>query len=182
MIPSPSICILADLLTYFNHERLWLACTATRLARVCAEDAYQHATTRETFGRPLIENQVIRAKLSTMGREIEAAYAWMESLVHTAATTKAAAGPHIQAHVAGRFAGLKVFAGQVLERANREAQQIFGGAGYNRTGKGARVEQISRDVRVLVVGGGSEEILADLSLRQEAKGHKLRKTTLRSNL
>lgn len=34
----------------------------------------------------------------------------------------------------------------------------MGGLGYSRTGKGARIEQISRDVRVMVVGGGSEEI------------------------
>lgn len=34
-----------------------------------------------------------------------------------------------------------------------------------REGKGKTVEQISRDLRVLVVGGGSEEILEDMSTR-----------------
>ena len=34
-----------------------------------------------------------------------------------------------------------------------------------RDGVGARVEQISRDTRVFVVGGGSEEILDDLGVR-----------------
>lgn len=47
----------------------------------------------------------------------------------------------------------------------REAQQIFGGAGTTREGVGAVVEQISRDMRVWVVGGGSEEILDDLGVR-----------------
>lgn len=45
----------------------------------------------------------------------------------------------------------------------------MGGAGYNRVGRGARIEQISRDVRVYVVGGGSEEIMRDLAVRQEIK-------------
>jgi len=52
----------------------------------------------------------------------------------------------------------------------REAQQIFGGAGYQRGGgRGERIERISRDVRVLVVGGGSEEILIDLAVRMGMK-------------
>jgi alkylation response protein AidB-like acyl-CoA dehydrogenase len=51
--------------------------------------------------------------------------------------------------------------------ANREAQQIFGGAGYQKGGPGAIVEQMSRDLRMMVVGGGSEEIIADLAVRQE---------------
>ena len=45
----------------------------------------------------------------------------------------------------------------------------MGGLGYSRTGRGARVEQISRDVRVMVVGGGSEEILTDLAISQEER-------------
>ena len=55
------------------------------------------------------------------------------------------------------------------EQVCREAQQILGGAAYNKSGKGARIEQISRDVRVHVVGGGSEEIMLDLAVRQEAR-------------
>ena len=39
-----------------------------------------------------------------------------------------------------------------------------------REGKGKAVEQISRDLRVLVVGGGSEEILEDMSIRLISSG------------
>jgi hypothetical protein len=45
----------------------------------------------------------------------------------------------------------------------------MGGLGYARGGRGARVEQISRDLRVMVVGGGSEEILTDLAMAQEVR-------------
>lgn len=69
----------------------------------------------------------------------------------------------------GLVALLKVVAGRALERAVREAQQIMGGLGYSKTGKGARIEQISRDVRVMIVGGGSEEILTELAFVQERK-------------
>lgn len=37
--------------------------------------------------------------------------------------------------------------------------------GMSKEGKGHIVEQISRDLRVFVVGGGSEEIMDDLGIR-----------------
>ncbi|KAF4968734.1 hypothetical protein FSARC_3917 [Fusarium sarcochroum] len=150
----------------FNHERLWLACTSLRMARVCLYDSYRHAVTRETFGKALIKNQVIRAKLSAMARQIETVHAWMEQLVYISEASKKAG---VDAKLSGHFANLKVAAGQTLEKVNRESQQILGGAGYSKSGKGARIEQISRDVRVMVVGGGSEEILTDLAINQEMK-------------
>lgn len=64
---------------------------------------------------------------------------------------------------------LKVQAAHNLEKVSRECQQIFGGLGYSRTGQGQRVEQISRDVRVLVVSGGSEEILLDMIAKQQRR-------------
>jgi alkylation response protein AidB-like acyl-CoA dehydrogenase len=67
----------------------------------------------------------------------------------------------------GLIALLKITAARALEEAVRESQQVMGGIGYSRTGKGARIEQISRDVRVMVVGGGSEEILNELAFMQE---------------
>lgn len=51
--------------------------------------------------------------------------------------------------------------------ANREAQQVLGGAGYRRGGLGVSIEQMSRNLRMMVVGGGSEEIMANLAVRQE---------------
>lgn len=148
----------------FNHERLWLACTSLRLARCCAEDAYHHATTRETFGKKLISNQTIRSKFSSFGRSIDSAHAWMEQLVDMTMQT-----PGTEAHMGGLIANLKVLAGRTLEHVTREAQQVMGGLGYSRQGRGARIEQISRDVRVMVIGGGSDEILSDLAAREEMK-------------
>ena len=43
------------------------------------------------------------------------------------------------------------------------AVQILGGLGYMR---GVRVERIYREVKVMMIGGGAEEILKDLAARQ----------------
>lgn len=155
-------------MTDFNHERIWLACTALRLARVSVRDAYLYAITRETFGKKLIENQIIRYKLSMAGRKIESAQALLEQLVNIINVTKSQGAP-LPPGMGGLVAQAKVLTCQVLEQVNRESQQIMGGQGYNKGGRGATIEQISRDVRVLVVGGGSEEILTDFAFKEEAK-------------
>ena len=54
--------------------------------------------------------------------------------------------------IGGMTAMLKVVSTRCLEKCVREAQQIMGGLGYARGGKGGRVEAISRDVRVMAVG------------------------------
>lgn len=90
----------------------------------------------------------------------------MESIVYLTSTAKSASEQDLL-HIGGLIATLKVLAARVLEHVNRESQQIMGGLGYSKNGRGARIEQISRDVRVMVVGGGSEEILTDLAVSLE---------------
>lgn len=115
---------------------------------------------RETFGQTLISHGVIRAKLANFGALIEPAFAFMEQLIWLLHTQP-------EMNVGGMTALLKIMSTRALESCVREAQQIMGGLGYSKGGRGGRIEQISRDVRMFVVGGGSDEILTELSLRQE---------------
>ncbi|KAJ4293399.1 hypothetical protein N0V90_008682 [Kalmusia sp. IMI 367209] len=148
----------------FNKERFIMSVSCNRKARTCLSHSLGYANKRYTFGKPLISNQIITHKLATIGRYVESHWAWLEQIAY-----------HIQQSplgwqdpdIAGQIALSKVHGGRILELANREAQQIFGGAGYQKGGPGAVVEQISRDLRMMVVGGGSEEIIADLAVRQE---------------
>ncbi|PCH05261.1 Acyl-CoA oxidase/dehydrogenase, type 1 [Penicillium occitanis (nom. inval.)] len=159
------------IMSNFNPERLSLATAALRLARVCVEDAFNYAVQRETFGAPLITRQAIQSKITKCGMLIEPAQSFLEQLVYIIETTKDRPNA---VNIGGMTALLKVMSTRALEKSVREAQQILGGAGYNKGGKGARVEQISRDVRVHVVGGGSEEIMMGLALQEETKALKAR--------
>lgn len=138
----------------FNGERLGMAQQAAAYARVCFEDALDWARTRETFGRPLVTRQAIRHKLARMLQMIGATQAMID---HAAWTVK-----HDCAQP-GDFALLKVQATQTMEYCAREACQILGGASFV---TGSRVERIYREVRVMAIGGGSEEIMYDLASRQ----------------
>lgn len=154
------------IMTNFNKERFIMAVICNRKARTCLNTALEYATSRETFGQPLISHQIIRHKVTTLAREVEAHWAWLEQIAY-----------HVQSHgwqtddIAGRIALAKVSGGRILELAAREAQQIMGGVAYQKDGPGGggTVEQITRDLRMMVVGGGSEEILGDLAFRQEVK-------------
>eukprot|EP00929_Paragymnodinium_shiwhaense_P037071 TRINITY_DN19816_c0_g1_i1.p1 TRINITY_DN19816_c0_g1~~TRINITY_DN19816_c0_g1_i1.p1 ORF type:complete len:434 (-),score=118.80 TRINITY_DN19816_c0_g1_i1:282-1517(-) len=145
----------------FNNERLGLAITANRQARVCLEDSVKYARLRKTFGKPLIQHQVIRHKLMECGRQIMATHAFLLTIC---AQKKC---PDEQAdHLSGSIALAKVQATKALEFVARECSQVFGGKSYLRSGPGANVERTYREVRVLAIGGGSEEILLDLASRQ----------------
>ena len=138
----------------FNNERIMLASQAWAFAQVCYEEALAYARERQTFGKPLISRQVIRHKLVDMKMQIDAVKAQLDILCWR--VTKK------QMPVA-EVCLLKNLATRMLEEVAGEAVQIFGGAGYLR---GAKVERIFRETKVLSIGGGASEIMKDLAARQ----------------
>jgi acyl-CoA dehydrogenase len=138
----------------FNHERLMLAAQAFAFAQVCYEESLAYARDRLTFGKPLIRNQVIRHKLVDMKMRLDAVRAHLDLLAWRVGRK--------QMPVA-EVCLLKNHACTTLEWIANEALQIFGGAGYLR---GAKVERIYRETKVLTIGGGSLEIMKDLASRQ----------------
>lgn len=153
------------LMRNFNHERFILAVHCNRKSRTCLALAFAYAALYRAFGRPMLASQVIRRKLAELAHRVEGHWAWLEQVAfHAGVQARGRKSPDL----AARIALLKVQGGQMVELAAREAQQIFGGgAGYQGGGPGVTVEQISRDLRMLVVGGGSEEVISDLAVRQE---------------
>ncbi len=138
----------------FNNERLMLAAQAWAFAQVCYEESLAYARERQTFGKPLIRNQVIRHKLVDMRMRNEAVKANLDFLAWRIG----------QKHFpVAELSMLKNFATTSLEWVANEAMQILGGAGYLR---GAKVERIYRETKVLTIGGGSLEIMKDLAAKQ----------------
>ena len=62
-----------------------------------------------------------------------------------------------------RLSMLKVVTTQTMQFCADQAVQILGGMGFMR---GTRAERIYREVKVMMIGGGSEEIMKDLAARQ----------------
>lgn len=140
----------AVIMRNFNHERLALSAAACGYAQVCLYDALTWARERRTFGQPLSERQVIRHRLVEMATRIEATRALIDDL---AARLDDGQSP------AAQIAMAKNFATQTFQFCADAAVQILGGMGFMR---GTRVERLYREVKVMTIGGGAEEVMKDM--------------------
>ncbi|MCE8524920.1 acyl-CoA dehydrogenase family protein [Ruegeria pomeroyi] len=138
----------------FNHERLAMVAGCLGMMRVCYRSALDWARERRTFGQRLIEHQVIAHKFAEMSARIDMIEAYLERICWAM---------NQGLMPAAEIAKAKVQATKALEFVASEGMQIFGGAGYL---TGNPVERVWREVKVMAIGGGSEEILRDLAVRQ----------------
>jgi len=141
----------------FNDERLMMAAIAAAFARVCHDEALEWARERSTFGARLVEHQVIRHKLMDMRMRLASTDAWIEQVV-----ARAEGGDTSPKWVAD-VCLLKNHATQTMQACADQAVQILGGMGYVR---GTKSERIYREVKVMMIGGGAEEIMKELAARQ----------------
>lgn len=148
------------ILTNFNGERLSMSAMALGFSECCYDEALAWARQRKTFGTALVDHQVIRHKLMDMRMRIESTRAWLDAVVARADSgDKAAKGAEWVAQVCL----LKNHATQTMQFCADQAVQILGGMGFMR---GTASERIYREVKVMMIGGGTEEIMKELASRQ----------------
>ena len=138
----------------FNSERLHLAAACYGHMLGVYEEALEWTRDRETFGKPLIQRQVIRHKFVDMAMKMQAVRCVLEELAQRLQTGESPIAEICMA---------KNLATGTLEYVANECLQILGGAGYMR---GTKVERIYRETKVMSIGGGSTEIMKELAGRQ----------------
>jgi acyl-CoA dehydrogenase len=151
------------ILTNFNGERLSMAAMALGFSECCYDEALSWAQQRKTFGTALVDHQVIRHKLMDMKMRIESTRAWLNAVSARADAgdrgDKSAKGAEWVAQVCL----LKNHATQTMQFCADQGVQILGGMGFMR---GTASERIYREVKVMTIGGGTEEIMKELASRQ----------------
>jgi len=165
----------------FNYERWGLIAQATRLARVCLEEAFKYANKRKTFGKPLIEHGMIKWKIGEMARQVESTHAMLENVTYQLQSIPREEH-FMHLDLIMDISLLKVQATKTLEFCAREAAQVFGGASYVRGGQGEKVERLYREVRAFAIPGGSEEIMLDLAVKMAQKMYKKAQKQARSRM
>jgi acyl-CoA dehydrogenase len=145
------------IMTNFNGERLSLAAMALGMCECCYDEALAWARERKTFGASLVNHQAIRHKLVDMRMRIESTRAWLTNVAD-----RADAGG-TDARWIAEVCMLKNHATQAMQFCADQAVQILGGMGYMR---GSASERIYREVKVAMIGGGTEEIMKELASRQ----------------
>jgi len=147
------------IMSNFNGERLAMSAMALGFAQACRDEALAWARERKAFGSALVEKQVIRHKLVDMQMRIHSTEAWLDAVTVLADAGKLESDPDCVAQVCM----LKNHATQTMQFCADQAVQVLGGMGYMR---GTKSERIYREVKVMMIGGGAEEIMKDLAARQ----------------
>lgn len=138
------------LMRNFQSERLGLAVMGHATAEIVLQDALEYAKQRQAFGRPIVGFQVTRHKLANMATQVAVAKSFNYDLMR-----RVIAGEYL----VGETSMAKNFSAKVAIDVCYEAVQILGGMGYMRE---TRVERLSRDARLLPIGGGTTEIMNEI--------------------
>ena len=131
----------------FQAERIYGAASSLRGMEHVVDSTIAYCKERQTFGAPLIDNQVIHFRMAELQTEIEAlrALTWrcVEDYVAGGDVTKLAS-----------MAKLK--AGRLTREVADACLQYWGGMGFMWDNVASRAY---RDVRVISIGGGADEIM-----------------------
>jgi len=130
-----------------NEGRVVTAATALGLAEAAFEDALAYSRQRETMGVPIAEHQMVQYMLAEMKVRVEA----MRLLVYEAARKVDAGDPDYPMW----SSMAKLAAAQWGVDVARMAVQVEGGFGYSRE---SLVERIYRDVKMVEIGDGTNEV------------------------
>jgi alkylation response protein AidB-like acyl-CoA dehydrogenase/predicted heme/steroid binding protein len=147
----------------FNHERWYLCVVGSAFARTCVAECYRWAFHRKAFGKRLIDQPVIRYKLAEMSALVECLEAWLESI--TFQMDRMTPMEQFQ-NLSSPIALMKFQFGKYGWRIADNAAQIFGGRAVTRTGMGRLIEGFKNEAKFTAITGGSEEVIADLAVRQ----------------
>jgi len=144
---------VAVIMSGLDLERAIASFCATGVARRALEISIDYARTRQQFGKPIANFQMVQAMLADMYTEIEVA--------RSLAMRTAAMCEGLEEGEGGRGEIHKLTAAAIFQAAKAnsfvldKAVQIHGGSGYMRD---TEVNRLYRTGRVLEVGAGTQEV------------------------
>ncbi len=140
--------------------RSTVGAAALGFARRALDETLARVSSRELFGAPLADLQLVQGKLAEMALEIDAA----ALLVYRAAWTKDGGAERVTREVAMA----KLFATEAAQRVVDAAVQLHGALGVV---AGHPVERLYREVRALRIYEGASEVQQVIIARQALAAH-----------
>jgi len=151
----------------FDHGRYTVASGATGIIRAALEASVNYARTRQAFGKPIAEHQLIKEKIAKMSQDYEIA----RLLYHQAGWLK-----NQGRRCTRETSFAKKFATEASFQAAAEAIQIHGAYGFSdeydverylRNSKGAVIYEGSSEIQTLIQAGYALGERTDKPLRCE---------------
>jgi citronellyl-CoA dehydrogenase len=131
----------------FQEERLWGAANAIKGLENAVRLTIEYTRSRKTFGRPVIDNQVVHFTLAELTTEIEA----LRALVYRATEL------YVSGKDVTQLASMaKLKAGRLTREVADKCLQYWGGMGFTWENP---VSRLYRDGRLASIGGGADEIM-----------------------
>ncbi|CAD7960377.1 unnamed protein product [Amoebophrya sp. A25] len=154
----------------FNHERWMIACKCVGYQRLVLAECLQWLMQRKAFGRPLMDQAVLRFKYGQMAAAVETIQAHLDFVTYQMKVyyerVREDKSWKAKDYLAGEIGLLKYQATRVSTLVADNGCQIFGGRAVTKTGMGKHMERFQRAYKIASIYGGSEEIMADLGIRQ----------------
>lgn len=131
----------------FQEERIWAAANALGGLQEVINLTIDYTRTREAFGKPLLDNQVIHFRMAELQTEVEC----LRGLVYSVCEQ------HIEGENVTMLASMaKLKAGRLLREVSDSCIQYWGGQGFTWDNPVARAY---RDGRIGSIGGGADEVM-----------------------
>ncbi len=127
-------------------ERAFFSAMGIGTMEECLELSLKYAKERNQFGQPIANYQLIQAKLADIYTHLELSRTYVYHILK-----KAQNGERVSKEAAAAI----LFTAEKAMDAVNQCLQIFGGYGYM---KDFPVERFYRDVRLMTIGGGTNEI------------------------
>jgi alkylation response protein AidB-like acyl-CoA dehydrogenase len=147
----------AGMLASLDVERALAPMTGVGIAQACLEHSLSHVRKRLQSRRPIIEFQLIQAKLADMAVGIELSRAYAHRVIAMAESGEP---------ISKEAAIAKYYSSSIAVQSALEAVQIMGERGYLEANP---VERYLRDAKMLEIGGGTSEIQKLIIAREELR-------------
>lgn len=149
-----------QLMANFEIERVALGAACLGAAQAAFDDAATYANQRVQFGQPIGANQTISNKLVDMAIVLENSRNYLYKVAWMMDNNIPVRYEHAMA---------KLYVTQGTFKVIDDAMQIMGGMGYMMA---HRIQRLWRDVRVMRIGGGTDEIMYNIAGPQLLKKYR----------
>ena len=143
----------------FQDERIWGAANTVSGLEEAMKITTEYLRDRQTFGQPLMDNQFIHFKMSELSTEIQA----LKALTYRAAFLHAKKGA-MDFEVIRLASMAKFKSGRLSREVLDWCVQFHGGMGYMLE---TRINRMYRDVRLIAIGGGADEVMLGIIAKLE---------------
>jgi alkylation response protein AidB-like acyl-CoA dehydrogenase len=144
-------CGWQQLMANFEIERLALSAASVGAAEAAFEDAATYANQRVQFGKPIGSNQAVQHIITNMAVKLEN----MRNFIYKIAWMMDQGMP-----VRAEHALCKLYVAQASCEVIDDGMQILGGLGYTMD---HRIQRLWRDIRLMRIGGGTDEIMHNIA-------------------